>query len=179
MEKFYPIKGFEGYYEITKKGQVKSVDRYVNSKGGSKRLFKGTFKRTHLHRDGYAQVAISIKDLNIRQPIMIHRLLALTFLENPNNFPCVNHIDGNKQNNDLDNLEWCTQKYNSQHYYDIGYKTPNRHLNCADAYEIRELYKKHMGSQKEFKKEMSDKYNVSTYVIHDIILNRSYNNLNI
>lgn len=178
-EKFYPFKGYEGFYEITKSGIVKSLGRFVNTKGNSRRFKKESIKKSHFHRDGYLQISLFIKNKTLRRPIMLHRLLALNFIPNPNNYPMVNHIDGNKTNNNLANLEWCSAKQNSQHYYDIGFKTPNRHLTCDDAYNIRLEYKKWIGLQKDFKIKMAEKYNVSKYVIHDIILNRSYKNLNL
>lgn len=57
--------------------------------------------------------------------VQLHRLIATTFIPNPNNYPVVNHIDGNKLNNSLDNLEWCTQQHNAQHAVDTGLYTPN------------------------------------------------------
>ena len=64
-------------------------------------------------KDGYKIFRFYIKRKPFR--IAVHRLVALLYIENPNNFPVVNHKDGNKQNNNKDNLEWCTVKYNTLH----------------------------------------------------------------
>lgn len=66
-----------------------------------------------LNNKGYLGIGISIKGKVTRK--MIHRIVAETFLPNPNNYPVVNHIDGNILNNDIDNLEWCTQSHNLKH----------------------------------------------------------------
>lgn len=74
-----------------------------------------------IDKDGYKRFRFWIK----RKPfkIFIHRLVALLYIENPNNFPVINHIDGNKQNNHVSNLEWCTVKYNTIHAEKLGLRT--------------------------------------------------------
>ena len=60
----------------------------------------------------------------------VHRLVAIYFVPNPNNYPCVNHIDGVKLNNDIPNLEWCTHQQNMQHAWDTGLSN-HRYINCS------------------------------------------------
>lgn len=74
-------------------------------------------------KDGYFRVALTHKD-GTRKSIGVHRIIALTFLENKNNYPVVNHIDHNKQNNNVINLEWCTISYNTKD----GYNYHNYHF---------------------------------------------------
>ena len=100
-----PIKDYEGKYCITQHGDV------VNTKG--KTLAPVVNKKT-----GYKSV--SLWKNNKGSSKTIHRLVALTYLPNPNNLPEVNHIDGNKLNNQVHNLEWVTSSGNTQHAYDIG-----------------------------------------------------------
>lgn len=100
-----PIKDYEGKYYITQQGDV------VNAKG--KTLAYTVNKQT-----GYKQV--SLWKNNKGSSKAIHRLVALTYLTNPNNLPEVNHIDGNKLNNHVDNLEWVTRSENMIHAYSIG-----------------------------------------------------------
>lgn len=85
--------------------------------------------------------------LCVRVPhiVKVHRLLAIHFIPNPRSFPVINHKDGNKQNNSLSNLEWCTIKHNSQHAFDIGLNkprfgsdNPSSRLKCIDAVIIKE-----------------------------------------
>lgn len=100
-----PIKDYEGKYYITPQGDV------VNAKG--KTLAYTVNKKT-----GYKTVALWKN--NIGSSKTIHRLVALTYLTNPNNLPEVNHIDGNKLNNHVDNLEWVTRSKNMIHAYGTG-----------------------------------------------------------
>ncbi len=72
---------------------------------------------------GYLGVCVSLGSRNNYKMIKIHRAVAETFIPNPNNLPQVNHKDGNKINNRVDNLEWCDNKYNTIHAIDLGLKT--------------------------------------------------------
>ena len=83
-------------------------------------------------KDGYKIFRFYIKRKPFR--IAVHRLVALLYIENPNNFPVVNHKDGNKQNNNKDNLEWCTIKYNTLHAEKLGLRT-HKHL-CKKVKQI-------------------------------------------
>ena len=94
------IKGFENLYAITKEGEVYSLKRKI-------------FLKHLIKRNGYHQVVLYSE--NTPHYKAIHRLVAEHFLDNPNNYPQINHIDGNKNNNNLDNLEWCTAKQNAYH----------------------------------------------------------------
>lgn len=111
MEIWKPIKEYEGLYEISNYGNVRSLDKQINAKNGSLRTIKGKLLKAKIDKDGYLLIGLT-KD-NIQKYFRIHRLVALTFIDNPNNLPLVNHIDENKQNNAVDNLEWCTTKYNN------------------------------------------------------------------
>ena len=87
------IKGFEGLYQISDKGEVKS-------------LIRNKILKLTQDKDGYLTVGLKGKKFKV------HRLVAEAFIDNPNNYPCVNHKDENKKNNSVDNLEWCSIKYN-------------------------------------------------------------------
>ena len=96
-----PVKGFAGLYEVSNKGNVRSLKWY----GGSKvrELSQAENKK------GYRQVNLCNGKGNMRY---VHRLVAEAFIPNPNNLPCINHKDENPRNNCVENLEWCDQKYN-------------------------------------------------------------------
>ncbi len=113
MEIWKDISGYEGYYQISNKGNVRSLDRFdgVHDR-------QGTIIKPHMKHNGYLQVGL--RKHNTRKWISIHRLVAIHFIENPDNKPQVNHIDGNKQNNNVENLEWVTAKENQNHATRIG-----------------------------------------------------------
>ncbi len=113
MELWKDVIGYEGYYQISNKGNVRSLDRFdgVHDR-------RGTVIIPNLKRNGYLQVGL--RKHRTRKWVGVHRLVAIHFIENPNNKPQVNHIDGNKQNNTVENLEWVTAKENQNHAVKIG-----------------------------------------------------------
>jgi hypothetical protein len=113
MEIWKDINGYEGYYQISNKGNVRSVDRFdgVHDRAG-------TVIKQSLKPNGYLQVGL--RKHNQRKWVGVHRLVAIHFIDNPENKPQVNHIDGNKQNNTVENLEWVTQEENQQHAIRTG-----------------------------------------------------------
>lgn len=119
--KFYPIKGFEGEYEITKSGTVRSVERYVRTKNNGKQLRPGKTIKPHITNKGYYRVSLSG-----RKRFSIHRLLAINFIPNPNNYEIINHKNGVKTDNRLENLEWCDYYHNNKQTYALGFINNNR-----------------------------------------------------
>ena len=102
-EEWRPIPNFEGLYEVSNLGNVDSLNYHMTKK--RKRL------KARLDIHGYYCVCLSNKQKVKR--FKIHRLVALCFIQNPDNLPCINHKDENRQNNRVDNLEWCTYQYNN------------------------------------------------------------------
>ncbi len=90
-----PIKYYEGLYEVSNFGRIRKGER---------------LKAQNKNNSGY--FLVTLYKNNIKHIYLVHRLVAETFISNPNNHPCVNHKDENKENNRVDNLEWCTRKYN-------------------------------------------------------------------
>ena len=107
-----PVVGYEGLYEVSNTGQVRSLDRYVKN-NHSYRLHKGKVLSLLKNEYGYIQVVLSCNGKH--NTITVHRLVAQAFILNPNNLPEVNHKDEDKTNNSVENLEWCTAKYNSNY----------------------------------------------------------------
>lgn len=105
------IEGYEGLYQISNLGRVKSLEKYVNTaiKNNTKVKRKEQILKQY-NKNGYLQVTLTHN--NKRKYFGVHRLVANAFIPNLNNYPQVNHKDENTLNNCVDNLEWCTAKYN-------------------------------------------------------------------
>ena len=103
----------------------------LTDKGVITNLTTGIVKRPSIGKNGYYVTDLSSSGKSKKQ--YIHRLLALNFLDNPNNFNVVNHLDGNKLNNELSNLEWTTHKGNIRHAYRIGLHKPKRRMSLQEA----------------------------------------------
>lgn len=116
--KWHDVLGYEDRYQATRCGRVRSKPRYVNSPAaGGQRMIKGKELRL-ANVKGYWAVAPLIGGK--RRTLYVHRMLADLFIPNPDNKPCVNHIDGDKQNNAVENLEWCSHQENMTHAYATG-----------------------------------------------------------
>ena len=113
-EEWRDIKGYEGRYQVSNMGRVKSLERIVASKSGSKRTIQGRILKLETKRTGYLRVKLYDSSGKMKN-FLVHRLVCEAFHENPEDKPCVNHIDENKANNAAINLEWCTHKENINH----------------------------------------------------------------
>ena len=126
------VKGYKNYYLVSTTGLVYSIR--------SKKLLSPFIS------SGYLQIELNLN--GIAKKHLIHRIVAEAYLPNPNNLPCVNHKDGNKLNNDISNLEWCSYKENMEHASEygllknIGSNSPARKLTEEDVKYIRNVYKK-------------------------------------
>lgn len=118
-ENWLDIPNYEELYEIDTFGNIKSKDKKVKNKNGY-RIIKGKILKPKYDKYGYLKIGLTKN--NKQKFYFVHRLVAKTFLPNPNNYLIINHKDGNKTNNYIGNLEWCTQKYNIKHAYDNGLK---------------------------------------------------------
>lgn len=113
-EVWKPIKGFDGFYEVSNLGRVKALERVVVDSNGNARIYKERLKAFKLnHEGGYLQV--QLWQNGCPSLVSVHRLVAETFIPNPQNLLQVNHKNENKLDNRAANLEWCTPKYNSNY----------------------------------------------------------------
>lgn len=111
MENWKDIKGYEGFYQVSDLGRVKSLERDVYFPNGIIiRHMEEKILVPNIDKQGYAYVSLCLNGK--RKSIKVHRLVAMAFLPNPENKPQVNHIDEVKTNNAVDNLEWCNAQYN-------------------------------------------------------------------
>lgn len=113
-ETWKDITGYEGLYQVSNFGRVKSLERYRNNHG-KQQFVPESIKATRKDKQGYLLLDL-YKD-NKQKTIRVHRLVAEHFIENPDNKETVNHIDGNKANNGANNLEWATFKEQNKHFY--------------------------------------------------------------
>ena len=108
------------HYEISNIGQIRSVDRYVKNSINTERFIKGQYKDTYIRSNTCMYLYVQLYRNNKAYTYAVHRLVAKAFINNPDNKPMVNHLDGNKLNNNACNLEWCTCSENHKHAWATG-----------------------------------------------------------
>lgn len=146
------VVGFEELYQVSSLGRIKSF------KKKNEKILK-----PYLDKNGYTNIGFCRKTRSKRY--LLHRIVAIAFIPNPDNLPQVNHKDGNKQNNAKNNLEWSTPSENTQHSYDTGLKPKgSKHHNAKltenQVLEIRE--------SKSLHRDLAEKYKVSSGLISNI-----------
>ena len=179
MEIWKTIKDYEGY-QISNFGNVKSLSKKIKCKG-SFRVTKEKILKLKKTKQGYVSVQLKNKGTHF----LIHRIVALHFINNIENKPQVNHINGIKNDNRVENLEWCTRSENQKHAYENKLQIPSLHrraygenqglskLKEKDVVFILKNYKKGMGI------ELSKVFNVSQTTILNIVNKKIWTNVRI
>ena len=171
FEQYYPTQ-YNDYY-VSKEGNVIST-----KKGYPKRL-----STNNHNNDGYGYITICNND--IKKKVFVHRLIAETFIENPNpnEFKVVNHINGDKSDNRVENLEYCSHSYNNRHAYSLKVNNPN--LTFKDKYpysnlnseqEVLDIYNKSYDDNYTYS-DIAKEYNIPLSLVKDIKSGHSYNNI--
>lgn len=173
MSKFVDIKVYEGLYQVNKCGDVysKITNRVL------KQFYRGS-------RPDNKYMVVDLHKEKKGKTVSVHRIVAEAFIPNPNNLPCVNHKDGNKYNNHVDNLEWCTYSENNYHAVNTGLKhmpsgTKNKcsKLTYDDVVDIKKCLI--LGDSEYGTRPLGKKYGVDHNVIMDIYHNQKYQDVNI
>lgn len=164
------VKGFVGTYQVSNFGRVK---RIIDSNGNPKETIMYVFIEPGI---GYPKVLLTTKSTGKRKAYTIHRLVAKAFIPNPENKKYVNHIDSNKTNNKVENLEWCTNSENQIHAFKFGnqYTLRGEDNGAAKLTEKQaiEIYNSTLS-----KTELSKKFNVSRRIVRMIKLKQRWKHI--
>ncbi|MGB3042523.1 MAG: NUMOD4 domain-containing protein [Xanthobacteraceae bacterium] len=179
LEVWKTIPGWERSYEASTEGNIRSVDRAVTRPDGSVQKFRGKVLRRSINSKGYLIVSLHDGARQKRGSFRVHRLVASTFIPNPMNLPEVNHIDSDRTNARVENLEWVTPSQNRYHGYHCGFVVMPRHfgtennaakLTYAKADEIRHLHR-----AGESQRSLGRRFGVHHKTISDIISGKNWN----
>lgn len=172
-----PVLGYEEIYLVSNTGIIKSVDHLVTHKDGKNRIQKGRILKTEISNKGYFQVSLSKN--KVRFHTGVHRVVAIAFIPNPNNLPEVNHKDGNKLNNEDDNLEWNSSSDNQIHAVlnnlinpNLGEKHHMSKISNKQIINLRNLHKSGLNN-----KELAKHYCISETAMSNILRKKTYKNL--
>ncbi|WP_277630368.1 NUMOD4 motif-containing HNH endonuclease [Atopococcus tabaci] len=174
MEIWKDVPGYEGIYEVSNIGRVRTKEgKTTHSVRHGKRVWKS---RVLKEKDPNGRdVRVSLWKNKIDRTFLVHRLVAMAFIPNPNGYGSINHIDGNPRNNRVENLEWCTHKMNNNHAFDnglikTGYKTTLIRKSDGKKKTFRSMskageYLNVHQSVLSYKKKKSDVFEIDEYIV--------------
>lgn len=163
------IPGYEGLYQVSSLGRVKSLQRYIRYSTGRVQLLPERILKNSQQSTGY--YTVGLYDSNHKsKTLSVHRLVATTFLDNPNNLPEVNHSDGDKSNNAVTNLEWCTELYNNHHARKAGLNKAEMSPQCKAVICIE------TGERFYSVEQAARHFNVNSSLVLDRIINPNRKN---
>ena len=169
-EAWVDVRGYNGKYKISNLGNLKSFHRNKEGKINAFEIDKTGYKRIKLY-------------LNKKgNHFFIHRLIAIAFIPNPENKPFINHKDGNKLNNSIENIEWCTPKENAQHAMDtglnsnIGENHAHAKLKNKDVLFIRNEYN-NSDNKVKITKDLSLMFSVHYAIIRGIVTRKQWKHI--
>lgn len=165
------IKGYEGLYQVNESGDIKSLARHVENGSPKGMWLRERILKPHKNpRNGYYVVALCRK--HVVSVYYVHRIVACAFLDSRDIRETVNHKDGNKANNSVENLEYATYSENNQHAYDTGlHSKKKRRLTPKEIKRIR------IEAKKYSRYELSLKYHVSKSSIDNLLSGKTWKNI--
>lgn len=146
---FQPLPNYEECYLVSKTGEVRGIHTWNG---------KGKMLKPSVNIKGYLKVKLQKRC--VKYSTFVHRLVAITFIPNPLNLPQVNHKDGNKQNNHVDNLEWCTNQENIDHRQRFLYTEEKKQafrISCKNPERLKKISEASKGANNGFAKKVIDK----------------------
>jgi hypothetical protein len=167
------VENYEGYYEVSNFGRIRSVNRKIKASRGSTRIREGKIMIPQLKKNYYE---INLSKLSDTKNYILHRLIAKAFIPNPLNKKEVNHINGIGTDNRIENLEWVTARENSLHAYRTGLKKTrkgegkeNSKLTEENIMEIRSTLPYH-----GYKADLARKFSVTITLISRVTLGKCW-----
>ena len=154
QEIWKPVVGYEGYYEVSNLGNVRSVDRICIQKNSKcekyKHSYKGKILKQFKNNSGYMRVQLCYNHKSIGKSV--HRLVAEAFIDNSNNYKCVNHINGIKTDNRVENLEFCTYSHNNREAFKLGL---NKNIKKVNQYDLQNNFIKQWNCIREAERKLN------------------------
>lgn len=128
------VPGYEGFYEVSSMGRVRSVSRWVPCVRNpeKKQFYHGRVLKPGVNMNPYGYLQVNLSKRGKTKPGLVHRLVAMAFIPNPDSLREVNHINGDKHDNRVVNLEWCSSKENKKHAHALGLYTSEKAVKCVE-----------------------------------------------
>lgn len=152
MEIWKDITNFEGLYQASSIGNIRSLPKKHNLKNGYNYMQKEKILKPYKNKNGYLQITLNKNGKKLKK--QIHWLVATTFIDNPNNYKETNHKDENPLNNEVSNLEWCTHKYNCN-YGNRNEKIHKSQRMKINQYDLDDNFIKTWNSQLDIQNELN------------------------
>lgn len=179
MLRWRDVEGYEGIYQVSSEGDIKSLERYSLKDGRPYQFLREKILKPWRDTRGYVQVYLCKNGKS--KPVGVHRIVAKAFLNNPENKKTVNHKNGDLQDNRVSNLEWATQKENNRHAWETGLMNsrkgethPNAKLNVD---KVRQI--KYALSEGVAQAELSRRFKVSPSSIQQIVNGKAWRHVKI
>ena len=158
--------------------QIENLDYEINSEGTVRRISTKRIKKSFKRPDGYIGIQLYITKEKVKN-YQLHRLIANAFIPNPDNKIYVNHIDSNRENNSLGNLEWVTFEENVKHGYELGYasnKGSNNGFSVLTEEQVLEMRRKRENDKLTYQ-QLAAQYNVSYGCVAGIIQRKNWKHI--